>query len=90
MAREVTAQISRPSAAGALGPQKILVSGVTKEVRVDWDAIPRYEGETTITPTTEEQVLATRNKALLSDIIIKAIPQNYGLITWDGLGIRIS
>lgn len=90
MAKEVTAQISRPSAAGAVGPQKILVSAITKEVRVNWDAIPRYEGETTITPSTEEQILETRNKALLADIVIKPIPQNYGLITWNGSVLTVS
>lgn len=49
-----------------------------------------YTGATTITPTTETQTLQTANKSVLTDIVIEPIPNNYGLITWDGSRLTIS
>lgn len=49
-----------------------------------------YTGETTVTPTQETQTLRTANLLMPVDIVISPIPQNYGLITWSGRGIRIS
>ena len=40
-------------------------------------AKPEYNGTTTITPTTSEQVLSTNDKILRSDITIGAIPSIY-------------
>lgn len=51
---------------------------------------PAYTGQTEVTPSAEEQILYTANKTLLDDIVINPIPSNYGLITWSGLGIRVS
>ena len=42
-----------------------------------------YDGEYEITPQRQEQVLATSGKALRENIIVGAIPQQYGLITYD-------
>ena len=49
-----------------------------------------YTGATEITPSAETQVLPTAGLAIPGDITINPIPQNYGLITWNGLGIRVS
>lgn len=49
-----------------------------------------YTGPTRVIPSQEEQVLKTTNTVLLKDIIIEKIPQNYGLITWDGSILTIS
>lgn len=49
-----------------------------------------YTGETTVTPTQETQILHTANKAVLEDIVIEPIPENYGLITWNGSFIMVS
>lgn len=43
-----------------------------------------YHGTTTVTPTSEQQVLATAGTALREDIVIEAVPQYWGLINWDG------
>ena len=51
---------------------------------------PIYDGATEITATSSEQVLQTENTAVLSNIIIKPIPNNYGLITWNGSVITVS
>lgn len=62
-------------------------SGVFMVIR---DAYPEYSGPTEITPSAEEQTLDTTLKTLTRNIVVKPIPSNYGLITWNGAGIRIS
>ena len=52
--------------------------------------LPIYEGAVTVTPSAEAQTLSTANKSLMSDITINPIPDNYGLITWDGTSITVS
>ena len=49
-----------------------------------------YDGEYSVTPSDAEQVLATEGKYLSQNVTIGPIPSNYGLITWNGLGIRVS
>ena len=51
---------------------------VTKTVEHD-----AYAGLVEVTPTREEQTLPTNGKLLASDIIIKPIPKEYGLVTYD-------
>lgn len=49
-----------------------------------------YDGEYHVTPSQALQTLLTANRVLLQNIIIDAIPSNYGLIEWDGSIMRIS
>lgn len=49
-----------------------------------------YEGEYTVTPSTEEQTLNTVHLYMMDNITIEAIPSNYGLITWDGNTLTVS
>lgn len=51
---------------------------------------PIYSGETTVTPSMEEQVLQTSMKSVMTNIIINPIPNNYGLITWNGSTLTVS
>ena len=44
----------------------------------------------TITPSTEEQVISAARKFMTGDIIVEPIPQNYGLVTWNGSVLTIS
>ena len=53
-------------------------------------AYPAYEGPTEITPTQETQTLLTERKSVLSNIVINPIPDNYGLITWNGSTLTVS
>ena len=52
--------------------------------------VPVYDGSVEVTPSTEEQVIHTDHRMVLSDITINPIPSNYGLITWDGSTITVS
>lgn len=49
-----------------------------------------YDGPTEFTPSGEEQVIRTGERVLMEDITIHPIPQNYGLITYDGSVITVS
>lgn len=61
-----------------------------KVIRVSDFAYPIYEGITEITPSDHPQILSTTNTTVVQDIVINPIPSNYGLVSWNGLGIRIS
>lgn len=49
-----------------------------------------YEGAYIVTPLAEPQTLATRNLRMTDDVTIAAIPNNYGLITWNGSTLTVS
>ena len=51
---------------------------------------PLYEGAYTVTPGDNEQVLETSGYKLSENIKVKPIPNNYGLITWNGSIITVS
>lgn len=48
-----------------------------------------YEGETTITPSNQVQILNTKEKMIPENMIIQAIPSNYGKITWNGFSLTV-
>ena len=49
-----------------------------------------YEGEYTFTPTIEAQTVNIEGLTARRDITIEPIPQNYGLITYNGSTITVS
>ena len=49
-----------------------------------------YTGDYTITPSAEAQILETRNLRMTDNLTIEPIPNNYGLITWNGSVITVS
>lgn len=55
-----------------------------------FEPLPYYEGTYEITPTTEAQTLNTANLSMAQNIVINPIPQNYGLITYNGGFITVS
>ena len=80
-------------------PQKLNVSfnpaqfGVsTSPTQITRDLVERdpYEGEYTVTPSSELQTLATNGMRMTDNITINPIPTNYGLITWNGSTITVS
>lgn len=54
------------------------------------DVFPTYSGPYEVTPSPEIQVLSTRNRVLVDRITIAPIPQNYGLVTYNGSSITVS
>lgn len=51
---------------------------------------PEYEGPTEFTPSSVEQTIQTENLLVLTNITVKPIPHNYGLITWNGSFLTVS
>lgn len=49
-----------------------------------------FDGAYTYTPTQEEQVINIDGKKATQNITINPIPNNYGLITWNGSVITVS
>lgn len=49
-----------------------------------------YEGAYNVIPTQQTQILQTKNKTLEDDVTIAPIPNNYGLITWNGSVLTVS
>lgn len=52
--------------------------------------LPVYDGDYVITPGRTSVVLETKNKKVTDNIVINPIPQNYGLITWNGSVLTVS
>lgn len=53
-------------------------------------AVAPYTGAYEYTPTSETQVIEIEGLRALSNIIIDPVPQNYGLISWDGSTLTVS
>lgn len=60
--------------------------GVVTEVIVG----DHYEGVYIATPTQAQQVFPTQGKILDEDFIVEPIPNNYGLVEWNGFFLKIS
>lgn len=70
-----------------------LSGGVTLEAELTIPSaagVPAYEGSYTFTPSDSTQTIVIEGMKALEDIVINPIPQNYGLITWDGSIITVS
>lgn len=63
------------------------VSGTLANYQGD---VPVYGGAYEFTPGTEEQTIPIANRKATQDIIVHAIPNNYGLITWNGAVLTVS
>lgn len=54
------------------------------------DTTPYYDGSYEVDPTNEPQVFHTHGLKMRSDFVVGPIPQNYGLITWNGSVLTVS
>lgn len=53
-------------------------------------AVSPYTGSYEYTPTNEVQTIEINGLRATANIIIEAIPQNYGLIEWNGSYLTVS
>ena len=53
-------------------------------------APPSYNGPYSVTPSEEQQTLETNGLRMTDNLTINPIPNNYGLITWNGSIITVS
>lgn len=49
-----------------------------------------YTGPYEVTPSTSQQTLFTSGKTMAHNVTIAPIPNNYGLITWNGSTLTVS
>lgn len=70
-------------AAEALQDPLVLDLSVVNAIKIN-GSVPEYAGPYEVTPSQETQILETSDKVATANIIIKPIPQNYGLIEWNG------
>lgn len=49
-----------------------------------------YTGTYEVTPSASTQTLPTTNRLLTQDVVVNPIPNNYGLITYNGSVITVS
>jgi hypothetical protein len=79
-------------------PQAVLIEinsesmglSVGNPVARDYVERDPYTGSYMVTPSAEQQTLNTRNLRMTDDVVVEAIPSNYGLITWDGSTLTVS
>ena len=64
----------------------------SEEFNVDFgDAVQKeYQGTYQVTPSDQTQTLYTANRILSQNITIDPVPNNYGLIGWDGSTLTVS
>ena len=67
-----------------------LTVGTGTPIARDYVERDPYTGEYEITPSSETQVLSTKHLRMTDDVTINPIPNNYGLITWDGHTLTVS
>ena len=81
----VTGRISGEAALnGSLsGQNRLAAGGLSLQNRP-------YTGSYEFTPSQETQTVAILGKIATQDITINPIPNNYGLVTWNGAYLRIS
>lgn len=79
-------------------PQTLTVSfnntqaNISTSSQITRDYVERdpYTGEYEVAPSQETQTLETNGLRMTDNITINPIPNNYGLITWNGSIITVS
>ena len=85
---QASAVIKRPSASATADINR---PGLSAAATISGGkSYPLYDGEYVFTPTQAEQTIETKGFALLENITIAPIPNNYGLITWNGSTLTVS
>ena len=82
----------------SFNPQTLNVSfnpphaNISTSTQITRDYVERdpYTGAYEVTPSEETQTLETKNKRMTDNVTINPIPNNYGLITWNGSIITVS
>lgn len=83
---------------GELGLVSRILGDMELEDRIDGelekvlfvDSRTEYPGPYEVTPTQQTQTLPTTGFIMGHDVVVNPIPQNYGLITWNGSVLTVS
>jgi hypothetical protein len=52
--------------------------------------VETYTGSYVVTPSAESQTLDVEGKRMSRPLVVNPVPQNYGLITWNGAYLTVS
>lgn len=82
---------------GSLTPVQDISGRIGSPTRVSGDArkaeiefVPAYEGDYIVIPSRQAQTLSVKDMKMSQDIVVEPIPQNYGLISWNGSVLTVS
>lgn len=67
-------------------PAKVVTFGVNSYVQ----GAPVFTGAYEYTPSAEQQIIEIKGEKAVENIVIKPVPSNYGLISWNGSTLTIS
>ena len=84
----ITATLSsRQSLSGTLNTKSCQLTAVVSRD----SSMPQYTGEyEAVSRYQEDYVLETAGYAMTQNVVIKRIPKNYGLISWNGAVLTVS
>lgn len=85
----LNATFNQPTLNVVISPQVMGVS-IGSPVAREYVERPAYEGVVSVTPSADLQVLQTKDLRMTENITVNPIPQNYGLITYNGSTITVS
>lgn len=82
----------------SVAPQELTIAitppalGTSTGTPIARDFVERdpYTGDYIIIPSSETQVLETKYLRMTDNVTVNPIPQNYGLITWNGSFLTVS
>lgn len=79
------------AAAGAIAGELKSAQTIVGELTIPSAILPpEYAGPYTVTPYAVAQIVGTEGFYMTEDLVVEAIPSNYGLITWDGSTLTVS
>lgn len=81
--------IDRLPPSGGIAGQYLKKTG-SLDNDMEWSSLPLYDGTWEITPQDNDVTLRTRGAYLDRDLVVKAVPNTYGHISYNGASLHIS
>lgn len=78
-----------PQALTVDAPGQTLRPGVGSPVVREFVNADPYAGEYELVPGDEDQILDVEDKRMTAPLVIKAVPQSYGRIAWNGAFLTV-
>lgn len=87
---KLTAVFKPPQAVSVSANADTLGVALGTPVVKEYVDVQTYTGEYEVTPSSETQTLNTDGLRLTRNVTVNPIPQNYGLITYNGAVLTVS
>ena len=79
-----------PQSVGVSARPPTVIADTGQPIARSYEQRLAYDGAYEITPGAETQVLETRDLRMTENVTVNAIPNNYGLISWNGSVLTVS